>query len=77
MAALAGVTLVLAGIATNMGVESTARTADDRGYELVFAEDAMTALTPEEHQAAITLKLPRFGRVTSSTELTLAAVPLT
>ncbi|MDQ0308155.1 nicotinamidase-related amidase [Kitasatospora herbaricolor] len=56
-------TLVFAGIATNMGVESTARSADDHGYELVFAEDAMTALTEEEHRAAVTLDLPRFGAV--------------
>ncbi|MFC8127492.1 isochorismatase family protein [Streptomyces sp. NPDC057302] len=66
-------TLVLAGIATNMGVESTARTASDHGYELVFAEDAMTALTSAEHQAAIALNLPRFGQVASSAELTLKA----
>ncbi|MER5257341.1 isochorismatase family protein [Streptomyces sp. NPDC002855] len=66
-------TLVLAGIATNMGVESTARAASDHGYELVFAEDAMTALTSAEHQAAITLNLPRFGQVASSAELTLKA----
>jgi nicotinamidase-related amidase len=31
-------TIVLGGIATNFGVESTARAAFDRGYELVFAE---------------------------------------
>ncbi|MEU3739790.1 isochorismatase family protein [Streptomyces sp. NPDC032198] len=70
-------TLVLAGIATNMGVESTARAASDHDYELVFVEDAMTALTTAEHQAAITLNLPRFGQVTSSPELTLrvAATP--
>ncbi|MFF1417343.1 isochorismatase family protein [Streptomyces sp. NPDC058280] len=62
-------TLVFAGIATNMGVESTARAADDHGYGLVFAEDAMTALTAEEHHAAVTLDLPRFGEITTSTDL--------
>ncbi|GAA1527655.1 hydrolase [Actinomadura kijaniata] len=62
-------TLVLAGIATNMGVESTARSADDHGYELLFAEDAMTALTADEHRAATTLSLPRFGRVVASAEI--------
>lgn len=64
--------LVLAGIATNLGVESTARAASDHGYELVFAEDAMTALTAAEHEAAVTLNLPRFGQVASSAELTLS-----
>ncbi|MGW6272137.1 isochorismatase family cysteine hydrolase [Streptomyces sp. NPDC055060] len=67
-------TLVLAGIATNMGVESTARAASDHDYELVFVEDATTALTAAEHHAAITLNLPRFGQVASGTELTLEAV---
>ncbi|MDX5570601.1 isochorismatase family protein, partial [Streptomyces sp. ID05-04B] len=38
-------TCVFAGIATNLGVESTARAAGDLGYELVFVEDAMAALT--------------------------------
>ncbi|MFD9408089.1 isochorismatase family protein [Streptomyces sp. NPDC059989] len=62
-------TLVLAGIATNMGVESTARAASDLDYELVFAEDAMTALTAAEHEASVTLNLPRFGTVLSCAEI--------
>lgn len=62
-------TLVLAGIATNMGVESTARAASDLDYDLVFAEDAMTALTAPEHEAAVTLDLPRFGTVLPCAEI--------
>jgi nicotinamidase-related amidase len=57
--------LVLAGVATNMGVESTARAASDRNYELVFVEDAMAALTAAEHQAALT-SFARFGDVVTS-----------
>src|SRR5437763_6736109 len=34
-------TIVLCGIATNMGVESTARFAYEYGYQQLFAEDAM------------------------------------
>ncbi len=64
-------TLVMAGIATNLGVESTARWAADLGYELVFVEDAMTAFTAEEHQAAVQLNFPRLGDVTNSGELKL------
>ncbi|MFE2723043.1 isochorismatase family protein [Kitasatospora sp. NPDC059327] len=56
-------TLVFGGIATNLGVESTARAAADHGYELVFVEDAMTALTEAEHRSAVALDLPRFGEV--------------
>ncbi|MFF3641726.1 isochorismatase family protein [Streptomyces sp. NPDC002564] len=68
-------TLVFGGIATNMGVESTARTADDLGYTLVFAEDAMSALTAREHDAAITLDLPRFGTVVAAGELSISPAP--
>ncbi|MFB7469820.1 isochorismatase family protein [Kitasatospora sp. NPDC056184] len=56
-------TLVFGGIATNLGVESTARAAADHGYRLVFVEEAMTALTEEEHRASVALSLPRFGEV--------------
>ncbi|MFE0629128.1 isochorismatase family protein [Streptomyces sp. NPDC058864] len=65
-------TLVVAGIATNMGVESTARAASDHGYELHFAEDAMSALSGAEHEAAVTLTLPRFGTVAPAAELVKA-----
>jgi nicotinamidase-related amidase len=56
-------TIVLGGIATNFGVESTARAAFDRGYELVFVEDAMTSVTSEAHQFATGTIFPRMGRV--------------
>lgn len=65
-------TLVFAGIATNLGVESTARAASDLGYDLVFVEDAMTALTAGEHEAAVRLDLPRFGEVVRAADVTLA-----
>lgn len=62
-------TLVMAGIMTNLGVESTARAASDHGYDLVFVEDAMSALSSTEHEAAINLDLPRFGTVVSLADL--------
>ncbi|MFE7354659.1 isochorismatase family protein [Streptomyces sp. NPDC057543] len=62
-------TLVFAGIATNLGVESTARAAADHGYDVVFVEEGMAALTAEEHEAAISLNLPRFGDVVRLTNL--------
>jgi nicotinamidase-related amidase len=64
-------TMVLAGIATNLGVESTARAAADHGYDLVFVEEGLTALTAEEHAAAVTLNLPRFGAIAGLAELKL------
>lgn len=66
-------TLVLAGVATNLGVESTARAAADLGYRLVFAEDAMSGLTAAEHHAAVALDFPRFGTVVRAAEVVFAA----
>jgi nicotinamidase-related amidase len=62
-------TLVLGGIATNFGVESTARAAYDIGYALVFAEDAMTSLSGEMHQFCIEHLFKRMGRVRKTTDL--------
>jgi nicotinamidase-related amidase len=66
-------TLVMSGIATNFGVESTARAAFDRGYELVFVEDAMSSLAADPHDFAIKELFPRMGRV-RSTETLRAAI---
>jgi nicotinamidase-related amidase len=59
-------TIVLAGIATNFGVESTARAAYERGYQQVFVEDAMTSLTAEGHDFVVKNIFPRIGRVRST-----------
>ena len=56
-------TLILGGIATNFGVESTARDGWERNYQLVLVEDAMTAFSAENHTFAITKIFPRLGRV--------------
>jgi nicotinamidase-related amidase len=68
-------TLVLGGISTNFGVESTARDAWERGYELVFAEDAMSAMAAEAHQFAVTQIFPRLGRVRSADDALEALKP--
>jgi nicotinamidase-related amidase len=56
-------TILIGGIATNFGVESTAREAFDRGYELVFVEDTMSTLSAEAHVFATEAIFPRMGRV--------------
>ncbi|AKU17604.1 isochorismatase family protein [Luteipulveratus mongoliensis] len=66
-------TIVFGGIATNLGVESTARAASDLGYDLVFVEDAMAALTAAEHDASIRLNFPRLGTVATVDQVHLAA----
>ncbi|MFE0509784.1 isochorismatase family protein [Streptomyces sp. NPDC058964] len=64
-------TLVFGGIATNLGVESTARAAHDLGYELVFAEDTMAAFTAAEHEASVRLDFPRLGSVATAGQMRL------
>lgn len=56
-------TLVLAGLVTTMGVESTARAASDHGYELEFVADAMSGLAADEHDFTVERIFPRFGAV--------------
>ena len=65
--------IILAGIATNIGVESTARVAHDLGYDLVFAEDAMSSIGEGAHQWTVENMFPLMGRV-RSTEQILAAL---
>jgi nicotinamidase-related amidase len=62
-------TLVLGGISTSIGVDTTAREAYQLGYQQVFAEDAMAALTPEEHQYTLKYIFPRIGRIRQSEEI--------
>jgi len=66
-------TIVLGGIATNMGVESTARDAYERGYEQVFVEDACATMSEEMHAFTFKNIFPRIGRV-RTTEDVLAAL---
>jgi nicotinamidase-related amidase len=66
-------TLVFGGIATNFGVESTARDAYERGFEQIFVEDAMSGLTADAHHFAITTIFPRMGRIRSTDDV-LAAI---
>jgi nicotinamidase-related amidase len=65
-------TIVLCGISTNIGVESTARDAYERGYEQVFVEDAMAARDADEHRHTVTTLFPRIGRVRSTDEVLAA-----
>ena len=66
-------TVVLSGIASNMGVESTARTAYELGYQLVFAEDAISSVAPGMHEFAAQTIFPMIGAV-RSTEAIIAAL---
>jgi len=61
--------LILGGIATNFGVESTARAAFDRNYTLIFAEDAMSSMDADAHHFACKHIFPKMGRVRSTRAL--------
>jgi len=59
-----GVTnIVLCGIATSIGVEGTARAAYERGFNVSFAEDAMTDLVASAHEHSLRTIFPRLGEV--------------
>jgi len=62
-------TMVLCGISTNIGVESTARFAYEYGYHQIFAEDAMAAMSAEEHTFAVSKTFPRIGLVRTTEEI--------
>lgn len=65
-------TIVLAGVSTNIGVESTARAAWELGYELVIAEDGCSTASAEMQQFAVNNIFPRISRVRSSSEIVAA-----
>jgi nicotinamidase-related amidase len=62
-------TVVIAGVMTNFGVESTARDAWQRNYSVVIAEDACSSINPEMHDFAIASILPRVARVRATREI--------
>ncbi|HKN28662.1 MAG TPA: isochorismatase family protein [Roseiarcus sp.] len=57
-------TIVLGGVATQFGVESTARQAWELGYELVIAKDVTTSMGAEPHDRTMRHIFPRIARVT-------------
>jgi nicotinamidase-related amidase len=62
-------TIVLGGVATQFGVESTARQAWELGYELVIVRDATTSMAIEVHDNSMRRIFPRIARVTDSSAL--------
>ena len=65
-------TVVLGGISTNYGVESTARDAYERAFNVVFVSDAMSSRSAADHEFALTRIFPRIGRVGSTGEVLAA-----
>ncbi len=65
-------TIVLAGIATAIGVESTARFAWELGYDIVFAEDATSGPDAAMHANSFEKVFPRLGRVRKTADVLAA-----
>ena len=65
-------TIVLGGVATNFGVESTAREAWQHNYAVVVAEDACTTMSEEMHRFSMQKIMPRIARVRSAAEIMAA-----
>jgi nicotinamidase-related amidase len=65
-----GVTqVVVAGVATSAGVESTARHAHELGFNVVLAVDAMTDLNRDAHHNSIAHVFPRLGETGTTREI--------
>lgn len=65
-----GVTqVVVVGVATSAGVESTARQAHEFGFNVTLAADAMTDLDPDAHAHSITRIFSRLGETGTTAEI--------
>ena len=61
--------VVIAGIATSIGVESTARSAYDHGYHVTLAVDAMTDTDARAHDNSVGRVFPKLGETGTAAEL--------
>lgn len=66
-------TIVLCGIASGIGVDTTAREAFAHGYQVIFAADAMTGFSEEEHEHVMKFIFPRIGRIRTTEDILACA----
>jgi nicotinamidase-related amidase len=72
----AGVTqIVLTGIATSIGVESTAREAYALGFNVTLATDAMTDMDAAAHENSVERIFPKLGETGTADEVISALEP--
>jgi len=67
-------TIVLCGISTSAGVESTARFAYEYGYQQIFVEDACSARAKADHEHTMKNVFPRIGRIRKTDEILSALI---
>jgi nicotinamidase-related amidase len=66
----AGVTqVVVVGVSTSAGVESTARHAHEHGYNVTIATDAVTDSNAESHANSVLRIFPRIGETGTTAEI--------
>jgi nicotinamidase-related amidase len=68
--------IVLGGVMTGLGVESTGRAAYDHGYNVTFAADAMADPRPGAHQYSLQNTFPFIGEVATTAAITDALPPM-
>jgi nicotinamidase-related amidase len=61
--------VMLAGFATSIGVESTARSAHEHGYNVVLVTDAMTDPDQAAHNHSIEKIFPQLGETSATSEI--------
>ena len=64
--------IVLAGISTSIGVESAARAANERGYELTIVTDAVTDTSERAHLNSLEVIFPRIAELARTEEVLTA-----
>ena len=64
--------IVLAGISTSIGVESAARAANERGYELSIVTDAVTDTSERAHRNSLEVIFPRLAELATTDEVLTA-----
>ena len=61
--------IVLAGISTSIGVESAARAANERGYELTIVTDAVTDTAKGAHLNSLGVIFPRIAELATTDDV--------
>jgi nicotinamidase-related amidase len=61
--------MVLTGVSTSNGVDSTARAAYERAYNIAFASDAITDTDPVAHEFVMKKIFPRLGEIDTTDAL--------
>ncbi|MEV5575686.1 isochorismatase family protein [Spirillospora sp. NPDC052269] len=67
-------TIILTGLVTNFGVESTGRVAEEAGFRTIFVEDAMSGVDAHAHEFAVDYVFRKLGPVASADEIHRAVV---